>query len=268
MRGPYPIFCRGHSGGRILCEAFIRNGIDMGHVAPDRKDTEFFSIRNPLVNEIILNAYRYIAATPEQKRNLQQLMQRCLHEYIAQEINAEPFGWKMGMTVFMMPVVLDAFPQARVIHLIRDGRDVMLSRLEARFGGYNLFSPLNQLIVFGQTGVTHFAGQPLTPETIAAHRNELEMFHWVTAVNYGLQGRQYPDRYLEVKYEALCQDPVATCATIFDFLQQPFLSETKTWLTQAVHGIRIGKWRSLSPAELEKPLSIGEELLEKLGYQS
>ena len=34
-----PIFCRGHSGGRIVCEAFIRNGVDMGRVAPDRKDT-------------------------------------------------------------------------------------------------------------------------------------------------------------------------------------------------------------------------------------
>jgi len=23
MQGPYPIFCRGHSGGRLLCEAFF-----------------------------------------------------------------------------------------------------------------------------------------------------------------------------------------------------------------------------------------------------
>lgn len=268
MQGPYPIFCRGHSGGRVLCEAFIRNGIDMGHVAPDRKDTEYFSIKNPLVHELILNAYHYIAATQEQKRDLQQLMQRCMREYITQEIKKQPFGWKMGITVFMMPIVLDTFPQAKAIHLIRDGRDVMLSRLEARFGGNNLLNSMNQLAVFGQTGVTHFAGQPLTPEVIATHRNELEMLHWVTAVNYGLQGRQYPDRYLEVKYESLCQDPVSTCATIFDFLQLPFLAETKNWLKQSVHGIRIGKWRNLSPAQMEKPLSIAKDLLEKLGYQS
>ncbi len=266
MQGPYPIFCRGHSGGRILCEAFIHNGIDMGKVAPDRKDTEFFSIHNPLIYELTLNAYHYITATLEQKKYFQQLMQQCLGEYIAQEIKMQPFGWKMGMSLFMLPVVLDTFPHAKVIHLIRDGRDVMLSRLEARFGGNNLANPLNQLLVFGHTPVTHFAGQSLTSETIAAYRNELEILHWVTAVNYGLQGRQYPERYLEVKYETLCQDPITTCEMIFDFLQQPFLTTTKTWLKQAVHGVRIGKWRNLPAEQLEKPLSIAGELLKKLNY--
>lgn len=266
MIGPYPIFCRGHSGGRILCEAFIRNGIDMGTVAADRKDTEFFSINNPVIYELTLNAYHYTTALPEQKKYLQQLMKQCLDNYIEKEIKTEPFGWKMGMSVFLLPLVLDTFPQAKVIHLIRDGRDVMLSRLEARFGGNNLLNPLNQLLVFGQTHVTHFAGHQLTPETIATYRNELEILHWVTAVSYGLQGRQYPDRYLEIKYETLCQEPIATCALLFDFLQQPFLAETKSWLTQAVHGVRIGKWRSLPAAQLEKPLAIAAELLEKLGY--
>lgn len=266
MQGPYSIFCRGHSGGRILCEAFIRNGIDMGNVDPHRRDTEFFSIANPLVYELTLQAYHYVTISTEQKHHWQQLMRRCVEEFTEKEIKKQPFGWKMGMNLFLLPLVLDTFPQAKVVHLIRDGRDVMLSRLNARFGGDNLTNPLNQLLVFGHIGVTDFNGQPLTPATIEKYRNELEILHWVTAVTYGLQGRQYPERYLEVKYETLCQEPMNVCAQIFDFLEQPFLNETKEWLQHAVHPVRIGKWRSLSTAELAKPLEIAGDLLKQLGY--
>jgi len=198
LPGPYPIFCRGHSGGRLVCEAFIRNQIDMGHVDPARKDTDFFNIHNPHLYKIILNAYQYPKAAAYQQRYYQNLMKRCITEYQKSEIHSKsPYGWKMGMSLFTMPVVLDAFPTAKVIHLIRDGRDVMLSRLEARFAHLN--DPVNRLVVFGDTTINHFEGHLLTPKIIATYRNELEMQHWVTAVKYGLKGRAYGEQYLEIK---------------------------------------------------------------------
>jgi len=267
MQGPYPIFCRGHSGGRLVCEAFIRNNIDMGHVTPDRKDTDFFAIHNPLIREIILNAYQYWHADIQQQQYYQNLMKRCIIEYRNEEIQTKgPFGWKMGISLFTMPMVMDAFPTAKAIHLIRDGRDVMLSRLEARFGDNNLTDPVNKLVVFGDTEVANFAGHPLTPATVATYRNELEMLHWVTAVSYGLKGRIYGERYLEVKYEDICREPIPIFEQIFDFIEVPFLKCTKTWLIGAVHHTRIGKWKSQSKENLEKPLKIAEDLLKELGY--
>jgi len=265
--GPYPIFCRGHSGGRLVCEAFIRNQIDMGVVSAEQKDTKFFAVDNPLIRELILQAYHYLQCPPTKKLYFQTLMKRCLTEYHQQQIQStNPFGWKMGVSLFLMPMVLDTFPQAKVIHLIRDGRDVMLSRLEARFGGNNLADSVNKLVVFGDANVDQFAGQPLTPTTIATYRNALEMTHWVTAVSYGLIGRAYTGRYLEVKYETLCHQPIEIFSQIFDFIEVPFLTSTKQWLQQAVHPNRIGKWRSLSAVELEQPLQIGEKLLKELAY--
>ncbi len=263
-----PIFCRGHSGGRLLCEAFIRNQIQMGQVAPDRKDTEFFSIHHPSLRQLILNAYHYLTATPEDKSHYQYLMKTYINEYYHTEIHSPgPYGWKMGITLFTLPLVLDTFPHTKVIHLIRDGRDVMLSRLEARFGGNNLSDPVNKLVVFGDPNTDHFAGPPLTPTSIARYRNELEMQHWVTAVRYGLQGRAYPDRYLEIKYENLCQAPLNIFNQIFEFIDIPLLNSTKDWIIQTTHPIRIGKWKQLSAAQLEKPLQIGGKLLEELGYK-
>jgi len=265
MQGPYPIFCRGHSGGRLIAEAFIRNGISLGQVASDRKDTESFGIENLLIREMVMNAYHYLPANTSQQHYYQNLMKRCVTAYQNTEIpSTGPFGWKMGISLFTLLVVLDAFPTAKVIHLIRDGRDVMLSRLEARFA--HLADPINRLVVFGDANVDHFEGHPLTPETVATYRNELEMLHWVTAVSYGLKGRAYPERYLEVKYEDICQNPIAIFENIFDFIEVPYLSATKNWLTQAVYPTKIAKWNHLSTEQLNKPLEIGGDLLRKLDY--
>ncbi len=192
-------------------------------------------------------------------------MKRCIIEYRKNEIQSKgAFGWKMGMTLFTLPVLLDTIPTAKVIHLIRDGRDVMLSRLEARIA--HLDEPINRLMVFGDATINHFEGQALSPETIATYRNELEILHWVTAVKYGLKGRTYNERYLEIRYEDICQNPILEFTQIFEFLELPFLETTKAWLLEAVHHTRIGKWKSLPKEQLEKPLAIAGELLKELGY--
>ena len=263
-RGPFPIFCRGHSGGRLLCETFIRNGIEMGEVSPERKDTSWFADTNPDVHRLVMNSFRYPALPLEEQAEWRRRTRECVEVYARNQIRGPgPFGWKMGFTLFMMPMVLDAFPSARAVHLIRDGRDVMLSRLNARM---RLQMPLNRLVVFGDERANTWHGAPLDADTVEAHRTELEMQHWVTAVTFGLRGRAYGERYLEVRYEDLCADPIAQCADIFAFLDLPFLPETEAWLAKSVHRARIGKWRHLPRAEIAAALAIGADLLQSLGY--
>ena len=247
-----------------MCEAFIRNGMAMGKVSPERKDTSWFTYTNPRVYTLVMNSLRYPALPEEERVMWQRRTQECIGEYARRQIcGPVPFGWKLGVTLFMMPMVLDAFPSARVVHLIRDGRDVMLSRLNARM---EFRSPLNRLVVFGDPDVTTWRGEPLTADTVARYRNELEMRHWVTAVSFGLRGRAYGSRYLEVRYEDICADPIAQFERIFEFLDVPFLAQTRAWLTQSVHATRVGKWRSMPPAEIDAALSIGADLLGRLGY--
>lgn len=263
--GPFPIFCRGHSGGRILCEAYIRNGIQMGNVAPDRKDTTSFAVSlNPRVRELVMNAYRYPLLLPNERVRLQSLMHENVALFRAEEISQPgPFGWKMGTNIFTMLVFLDAYAAGKCVHLIRDGRDVMLSRLDPRF---DFNDEANRLMVFGSETANQFLGQPLTPELVEVKRTALEMRHWVTAVEYGLQGREFGDRYLEVRYEDLCREPAFQGQRIFDFLRIPFLHSTRDWLIETVSTVRIGKWRGLSESTIRLPLAIGHDLLRRLGY--
>ncbi len=263
---PYPIFCRGHSGGRLLCELFIRNDIQMGNISPEKRDTTFFSADNSQLREIILNAYSYLNATTEIKQHYQDVMQNCVSEFYNTQIpeKQKKYGWKHGISLFSMIVLLETFPNSRVVHLIRDGRDVMLSRLNARIE--NLADPLNRLAVFCDPNIESFAGLPLNEETVKNYRNALEIQHWVTAVEFGLQGRNYPTQYLEIKYEELCDHPIEIAQQIFNFLEIPFLESAKVWLSQAVYHGRIGKWKNLSDTELQLPLKIATPLLRKLGY--
>ncbi len=265
IQGPFPILCRGHSGGRLACEAYIRNGIKMGIVHKEKKDTDSLDINNPFIRKIILNAFNYEKQNFMEKIYHQHLMKQCIKEYHKNEIHSvAPFGWKLGLTTFTMPVVFDSFPNAKVLHIIRDGRDVMLSRLNARIGNFD--DPINRTTVFGDKKVTEYRGMQLTRDAIEKYRNELEMMHWVTAVKYGIKGRKYKDRYLEIKYENMCVKPVETFSEVFDFLNVPFLGSTKEWLKENAKTDRIGKWKKLSEAEMEAPMEIGGELLKELGY--
>ncbi len=217
----FPIVGRGHSGGRFACEAYIRNGIPMGLVHKARKDTFFFG-QNPTILKLILSANEYqtnnLAVGKKQKKELL----KCVHQYYLEEIRVKKsFGWKLGITAFLTPLILDTFPKAKVLHIIRDGRDIMLSRLDIRMPDVyypEIFIPLNRLTMFGNKNVEIFKGNPLTSETVKKYRNDLEMLHWVTSVKYGMKGRKYKNNYLEIRYEDMCVKPVETFAEVFDFL--------------------------------------------------
>ena len=264
---PTPIFCRGHSGGRLLCEALIRSGVDMGVVHPVRKDTSYFSAENHDMRKLLFEGFNYDFMPAHRKEDCNRELRRLVAEFHTNEVSpsAPRFGWKLGITIFILPIFLQAFPNARCIHLIRDGRDVMMSRLSARMDNFQ--DPLNKLLTFGRTDVDEFQGYPLNEKTVALYRNTLEMLHWKLAVGFGLKGRSYADRCLEVKYENVCESPLREFQKIFDFLELPFRDATKDWLTESVRTDRIGKWRGLSTEELKLPLEIGGSLLDELGYQ-
>ena len=266
MKGPFPIFCRGHSGGRLLAEAFIQNGFWMGLSEGKTRDAMEFSQRNPEVQHLVREAFHYPDMTASEKLAVQQR----LRDLVGLSRNNCPdpearvaYGWKRAITTFMVQIFFDAYPQGKAVHLIRDGRDVMLSRLNRRMNG--LDTPLNRLVVFGDEKIEEFLGEPLTKRTIKHMRDEIEMQHWVTAVEFGRRGRNYNGRYLEVRYEDLCSHPVETLTAVFEFLGTPFRPEARAWAAANASTQRIGKWKT-NQQELENAIKIGEPLLRELGY--
>jgi hypothetical protein len=266
-KGPFTIMCRGHSGSRFLCDVFLQNDVWMGLCDNKSRDAREFGFRVPEVRSLISGASRYSQMSETEKQSLQEKMRRLVEtskrncpapdSYIA-------FGWKRPIGTFTVELLLDACPEAKAIHLIRDGRDVMLSRLPRI---EDIDDPVVRYIVFGREDVADYRGLPLKRKVVRQFRNELEMHHWVTSVRAGMKGRAYAGRYLEVFYEELCTQPVETVARVFDFLNLPLYEKTKEFAREHASARRIGKW-TLATDQYADAINIGTPLLQELGYLS
>lgn len=101
------------------------------------------------------------------------------------------YGDKTPGYVSHLPSLAALFPEARFVHIIRDGRDVALSYLDVSFG----------------------------PDTV-----ERAAIHWARMVERGRRAgaRLGPDRYIEVRYEDLLDDPNTTVRALCAFIDLEF----------------------------------------------
>lgn len=263
--GPFVVFGRGHCGGRILSEACFLNDIYMGELSKKNRDTRGMGLKNPWMIEVVKGAYGYNEASPAERELLERLVSDQV-EGLRRKAAGRPFGWKVGSSLWCIEILLATYRDARVVHLIRDGRDVCLSRLDARLRAKHIVAPENKIAVFGHSDITEWKGVPLERAVEdGALRNELEMIHWKTAMEFGLRGRAFPEQYMEVRYEQLCRSPVGTLGTIFEFIGVAMKPEVRQWAAENIHAARIGKWRGRED-ELAETFALGEPTLSKLGY--
>ncbi|MGA1840524.1 MAG: sulfotransferase family protein [bacterium] len=155
----------------------------------------------------------------------------------ADKYKACVIGDKAPKNIEYLPVLHKVFPECRIIHLIRDPRDVYLSRIKA-------------------------AWSMSRPDTLQflAYRAQYGMGHQI-----GL--RLFGDNYLEVHYEELLKQPETELKCICDFLEVPFshkmmnfsnsarrlvFSDEINWKKEALGPLLINnkdKWRSELPSE-------------------
>jgi hypothetical protein len=175
--------------------------------------------------------------------------------------NKPRVGDKTPGYVRRLPLLHDLFPDARIVHLIRDGRDVVLSAL-----AWRRWPKLSK----------RFATARLHPVPTAA-------LWWERHVRSGREAGAAlrSDIYHEVRYEALVADPAATAESLCSFLdlhfddamlrfhekrarREPGLSAKKAWLPPTP-GLRA--WtKEMSVEDVERFEAMAGDLLEELGY--
>jgi hypothetical protein len=117
---------------------------------------------------------------------------RCLFALYAQRQGKARYGDKTANYVRDMLLLAELFPEARFVHVIRDGRDVALSWLDTGW---------------------HFG--PRSPEEAA--------LYWRYHVQRGrTSGSSLPGRYREIHYEQLVEDPVTSLTQLCEFLDLSF----------------------------------------------
>jgi hypothetical protein len=155
----------------------------------------------------------------------------------------------------------DLWPDARFVHLIRDGRDVLLSLRD-------------------WPKSTRVVGRFL-PWSEDAVMSAALFWEWHVKLARHTGFRLEPGLYNEVRYEALVSQPAEKCAALCEFLGVPF-SERMLLAGEQRRKVRPGadskhsrlpptaglrEWSSqLSTAESELFEAISGELLDELGY--
>ena len=144
-----------------------------------------------------------------------------------------------------LPLIADVYPDGRVIHIVRDGRDVARSLLSMPWG----------------------------PDTMAEAAEE-----WRRSTADAQEGgRAFGDRYLEVVYEHMLEDPRRRTAAIFDWLGLDLSDETWKRIEDEAGsefnvdpgspGVRAEKWRGeLSATDVSTFEEIAGGQLDALGY--
>ena len=164
-------------------------------------------------------------------------------------------------TAFVLAAALEAFPDARVVHAVRDGRDVASSLLErgwlraGRGGGDDARLP------FGPDA--RFWVEPERQGEFAgvsdARRAAWAWRRYVGAV------RSSPIPVVEVRYERLTADPAAVAAELAAALDVPERPLAEAF--HHAHDTSVGRHaRDLEDEELADVLAEAGDLLRELGY--
>jgi hypothetical protein len=175
-------------------------------------------------------------------------------------------GWRgveqTPETAFVLPAALRAYPRARAVHVVRDGRDVVCSLLErgwlsaGRSGGDDAKLPYGSRTRFW-----------VEPERAAEFETASDATRAAWAWRrYATAARSAAgDRTLEVRYESLAGEPEATAAAIAAHLGIDPAPLARNF--EGVHDRSIGRYRrDLSPEQLADVEREAGPLLRELGY--
>ena len=261
-QGPIVVLGRGHSGTRFLAEALQRQGVFIGANLNPMFDAEAWA---PVIQEVVLGIYpRYDLLVDGDIWH--RKVEETAAAFLREGYTGGPWGWKIGITAFIIPLLARVFPNLRIIHLVRDGRDVMLSRLSRVIR--MAIRPFNRKIILGDADAQSWFGIPITKRSINRYRNEFEMLTWVQFV---AAARRYgqplgPQRYVELRYEDMCLDPVPSVGKVFEFAGLKMTASVADFLKANAQTDRISKWKALPPRKIAGAISIGKLLLDELGY--
>ncbi|GAA3239111.1 sulfotransferase family protein [Nonomuraea helvata] len=175
------------------------------------------------------------------------------------------FGDGSPDLLYSAPVLLQAFPDARFVQLIRDGRDVVAGML-ADPACLAWFKPamLSEQTEFPNAflGVNkdehleRWKGMP------AAGKSALR---WRSAVRLSAELRRTlpEEQLLTLRYEELLEKPAQSVATLAEFLETR-VSKVVLYDTAVP---KVGAWRTkLRSADLELVEKVAREELKRLGY--
>lgn len=254
---PIVVFCKSHSGSRLLVKLLEAAGVFMGAHRNESGDSWDLL---PLLRYLVSRHYpAYETAIAGRDPILMPMAEtafrRHLHGYPAME--GQPWGWKLCETTFALPLVRRLFPSARYIHLLRDGRDVAFSH---HVGPTDAFW---RKIYFGRADIESWRGMALTGPSYRRAPHLFNAQHWLSSAGLGHREAQgLGSQCLELRYEDICLHPAIALRRLFEFIGR----SAEPASLPPIYTTSVGKFRRQPRRHRQAVLSLIAPLQEALGY--
>jgi|GEM_PF-6081436 len=158
---------------------------------------------------------------------------RCFYKMYGQRLSKSRWG-NTAFQLTQLSSIQAALPEAYFIHVIRDGRDVALSKREL--------------------------------EGRSENDIEAQASNWVWQIREARQQAQFCSHYLEIHYEDLITDTESLLIKLCQFIDLPY---SENLLTQAIiDRTQMNRWqREMSDRDQARFEAIAGGLLRELGYE-
>ncbi len=234
----------GHSGTRVFNEILTLGGVFTGirHVTkrPGSEDLNIIGLLNRWV-------YPYVCGELTDAQRLQMRREFMWRLRLYFPVRSLPWGFKNPRTMLILPFLNEIFPDMKFVHVIRDGRDISLG---------NEFAARNRY----RTAFLQDEEKNLSAE-------EAMILFWGRSNQRSMDyGRQHmPGRYLQMRWEELCADPVRKAAELLEFASCP-TADARTIARVVKKPSSIGRWKSFPERIRRQVQARGARWLSMFGY--
>ena len=241
----------GGSGTRVFARILRDAGVFIGtHLAPSEDSLPFRDYFDRWTNAYIDNTKRWTRPAPELEQLLAGELPGILAEHGIDARGADTvWGWKAPRSIYFIPFWNRVFPDMRFIHVVRDGRDMAFSD--------------------NHNQVLRHSGGFLNPGEEQLRLPVRAMILWsrlnLAAAQFG--ENDLGNRYIRLRFEDLCREPVATAHRIHDFLGVGH-GAPAPGVDAIVPPKSLGRWRNEDAALVAELSEVGREALRVLGYSA
>lgn len=256
MDAPILFLARGHSGTSLLARILEKNGVFMGNQAALNDTYDSLPWTYIFQRAILPKFWKYGEGVSVPQGVLMASVSKC-HQLHMRGWKRGPWGIKTCAGMFSHPMYKQVFPKAKYIHLIRDGRDVIMS-------GNGYFHMTNEssreqdweyfkIITFGisndldQPPWTQVPEKPSADDWVMKSRFLIQAKSWVEhaqMMRHLTENKQLSPNVFNMRYEHLVTNPHDELERLFDWIGMPYTDRCRRWVIKKVHSRSVGKWRS------------------------